>query len=68
MISKGSNPVLSLVTKTTVNVDFPREEYYKPLLPKKEKPKINGEDMDSLLFLGNPYFLDYFVPLVTTHH
>lgn len=43
MISKGSNPILTLVTKETVNVNFPREEYYMPSLPKKEKPKSGGK-------------------------
>ncbi len=43
MISRGSNPVLSLVTKVTVNVDFPVEEYYMPSLPKKETVKNEGE-------------------------
>ena len=42
MVSKGSTPVLTLVPKATVDVDYPREEYYMPSLPKKEKPKING--------------------------
>lgn len=42
MISRGSNPVLSLVTKATVDVDFATEEYYMPSLPKKEKPKTDG--------------------------
>lgn len=43
MISKGSTPDLTLVTKGTVDVDYPREEYYMPSLPKKEKPKVNGK-------------------------
>ena len=43
MISRGSNPVLSLVTKATVDVDFAAEEYYMPSLPKKEKPKTDGK-------------------------
>lgn len=42
MIAKGSTPVLTLVTKATVDVDFPREEYYMPSLPKKERHKMNG--------------------------
>lgn len=42
MISKGSTPDLTLVTKGTVDVDYPQEEYYMPSLPKKEKPKVNG--------------------------
>lgn len=42
MISKGSTPDLTLVTKGSVDVDYPREEYYMPSLPKKEKPKVNG--------------------------
>ena len=42
MVSKGSTPVLTLVTKGSVDVDYPREEYYLPSLPKREKPRANG--------------------------
>lgn len=42
MISKGSTPVLTLVEKGTVDVDYPREEYYMPSLPKREKLKVKG--------------------------
>ncbi len=42
MISKGSTPVLTLVEKGTVDVDYPHEEYYMPSLPKREKPKAKG--------------------------
>lgn len=48
MISKGSTPVLTLVTKATVDVDYPREEYYMPSLPKKEKLKVNGKLLYSI--------------------
>lgn len=43
MISKGNQPVLTLVTKGTVDVDYPREEYYMPSLPKRENTKAHGE-------------------------
>ena len=48
MISKGSTPVLTLVEKRTVDVDYPREEYYMPSLPKREKPKAKGTYVFSL--------------------
>lgn len=50
MISKGSTPVLTLVEKRTVDVDYPREEYYMPSLPKREKPKAKGCAILILLF------------------
>ena len=43
MISKGSSPILTLVTKGTVDVSYPNEGYYMPSLPKRDKPKVNRE-------------------------
>ena len=48
-ISRGSNPILSLITKSMVEVDYPCEEYYMPSLPKMEKPKIEGMSISNFV-------------------
>lgn len=48
-VAKGSSPLLSLVQKTSVQLDYTKEDFHMPSLPKREKSVKKGW----LLLKGN---------------
>ena len=41
-MAKGSSPLLSLVPKTSVQIDYSKEDFHMPSLPKREKSRKKG--------------------------
>ena len=41
-VAKGSSPLLSLVPKTSVQIEYTKEDFHMPSLPKKEKYRKKG--------------------------